>query len=1209
MFLKQSSNIGLPVDVNETAPAILHSGKQAAECLAKLLLQYRQHRELWIAVHEMYKELYYLLQFHYFASWIARHGCTLESTDHIKFPDRLQKLWSQSLMAERAGAESLVLKGFWIQSLVWAERGRTQAIHFQLAPDKLSTSDIQQLREFDLVDDVAWNTIKSSRAACGPGTFVLEYYFSEKDLHFVYVMTKEDEVFMQILNNNFTPLLRDKLEKLRKMLSEDVSSTSNESDVNASLEWMYEKLISPIEKHLEGMEPEDKLIIVAPELFSDVPFAALRKPDSRDGEGYFIQSHTISFTPSLRILQQCNERLKEVDKDVLPDTSIGTIVAVGDPAYKKGTKDLKWTREEVEFIEELFGKEHVKKLMGPEATPFEVLEWAKYPSKHGVKQVVFHIAAHGIGQHDDIKKGAIKLASPPSPFQQNYETTRQGASVKSDYDNADDEIKLQNLSLKNKMIDVHEEEAQISNRGEMQGRHNQVHVPISKSEDDILKSENISGCGFEWRAHMVVLSACDTTKGKIMAEGVLNLPRALMIAGVPCVVVSQWKVDDSPTCDLMKGFYQKLRSGKDVSSSLRATMLQMLKDKRKVYEWAPFVVYVYEWAPFVVCGLPTICLPAILQVALEHAQNKIGLPGSPFETNGHLKQELKLSTIGIGDTPENCFQIGLPEMENESILTMRRKGKFEGADSIEFLFKQAEDMSKVVGVGLQWSKVVVTKQFGVVVKHIGEHLWSDLWKETSFSPMRIPISKPPPKLSMCNLTPEQSSKSFGVGLVRSRLENNRVYMEDNQNQTGEMFPCIFELAEKMGLSENAKDSNFQHPSGISSEVLEGEKNDHGGPLLETMEGGGETDQGGKSSEPMDPMDVGESSQGGNSGELVEGIENGQGGPSSGPTEVGGQRDQQSSDFQLRFESLQAKGPQDSNENKSLTVIVIPEVGGIFYEGLSNRQVQPDCWIKGATIAPWLKFKFEILGGERKITTTTETRCDLGGGQLTLHRDWDLGYCHDNITISLTCENPQAVHVSPGTVVAIDVMKRAMTETFTGSMSCANQIASQANVQVQIPVVPIGIQAQGTLEVTDTIADSHALAVTVETSSTQFSGFNVNQLECAGSLVFNFLYPEEIVDVKARGKRQFIHASINKTLWPTIIGKWFPLDREEARLYKFKTDRDIHSIGSLMRFRQQKYEVLFFINHAMSHIHYYEDRALQGPGVKSVDRVLTKLPEV
>ncbi len=154
---------------------------------------------------------------------------------------------------------------------------------------------------------------------------------------------------------------------------------------------------------------------------------------------------------------------------------------------------------------------------------------------------------------------------------------------------------------------------------------------------------------------------------------------------------------------------------------------------------------------------------------------------------------------------------------------------------------------------------------------------------------------------------------------------------------------------------------------------------------------------------------------------------------------------------------------------------------------------------------------------------------MGGGQVKLREDWDLGYCHDNITISLTCENHQAVQVSLGTMVAIDVTKGATIETFTGSMSRANQIASQANVQVQMPVVPIEIQAQGTLEVTDTIAHSHALAVTVETSNTQFYGFNVSQLECVSSLVFNFLYPEEIVDVKARGKRQLIPAGINKIL--------------------------------------------------------------------------------
>jgi len=547
-----------------------------------------------------------------------------------------------------------------------------------------------------------------------------------------------------------------------------------------------------------------------------------------------------------------------------------------------------------------------------------------------------------------------------------------------------------------------------------------------------------------------------------------------------------------------------------------------------------------------------------------------------------------------------------------------RKGNFEGVDSIEFLFKHAEDMSKIVGVGLQWSKVVVTKQFGVVVQHIGEHSWFDLWEETSFSPMRILILKPPTKLSKCNLTAKESSKRIGVGLVGSRLENSCMYVEDNQKKTGEMFPFIFELAKKMGLGENAKDSNFQHPSGISSEDVEGEKNDRGGPLLETMEGGGETGHRGTSSEPMDPMDVGESSQGGNSGEAMEGVESGQRGPSSGPTKVGGQRDQQSSDFQLRFESLQAKGPQDSNEDKSLTVIVIPEVGGIFYEALSNQQAQPDCRIKGAAISPLLKFKFEILGGERKITTTIETACDLGGGQLQLHEDWNLGYYHDNITISLTCEDPQSVRVSPGTVVAMDAMKRTMTETFTGQTSRANQVSGQASVQVQMPVVPVGIQAQGTLDVTDTIADSCALAVTIENSDTQFAGFYVNQIGHAGSLAFNFLYPEEIVDVKARGQRQFIRAGISKTLSPSIIGKWIPLDREEARFYSFETYRNIYSIGSLETshakrkeplFMQQRYGVLFYINHAMSHIHYHEDTELRGPGVQSLDKVLTKCPEI
>ncbi|CAK9205179.1 unnamed protein product, partial [Sphagnum troendelagicum] len=225
-----------------------------------------------------------------------------------------------------------------------------------------------------------------------------------------------------------------------------------------------------------------------------------------------------------------------------------------------------------------------------------------------------------------------------------------------------------------------------------------------------------------------------------------------------------------------------------------------------------------------------------------------------FGSDDYVQQQKQSSMVEASDTSENCFQIGLPQLENDSILIVGRKGTFEGADAIEILFEQVEDMSKVVGVGLQKSKVVVTEQFGVMVIQITEHMWLDLWKETSFVPMSINVPKLPInyKLPMCNLTPEESSKRFGVGLGGFRSEGLCMYVEDNMSkQTGEMFPLIFELAEKMGLeSENAKPSWLQHLKDVSTETLEGEVRDQGGSSNEPMDGG-DHDQGATSHEPME----------------------------------------------------------------------------------------------------------------------------------------------------------------------------------------------------------------------------------------------------------------------------------------------------------------------------------------------------------------------
>ncbi len=117
------------------------------------------------------------------------------------------------------------------------------------------------------------------------------------------------------------------------------------------------------------------------------------------------------------MLGHCDQRSKELDQDLLLDK--GAIVAVGDPAYgtfRGAPRHLKASGEEVNFIEELFGKEYVVKLVGTTATPSEVLKCAKYPSevlkkkkhpsKRGVKQAIFHLSVHS-GRDE---KGAIELA-------------------------------------------------------------------------------------------------------------------------------------------------------------------------------------------------------------------------------------------------------------------------------------------------------------------------------------------------------------------------------------------------------------------------------------------------------------------------------------------------------------------------------------------------------------------------------------------------------------------------------------------------------------------------------------------------------------------------------------------------------------------------------------------------------------------------------
>ena len=98
------------------------------------------------------------------------------------------------------------------------------------------------------------------------------------------------------------------------------------------------------------------------------------------------------------------------------------------------------------------------------------------------------------------------------------------------------------------------------------------------------------------RAHLAVLSACNTGTGKLRrSEGMLSLSRAFTYAGVPSTVMSLWKVPDATTARIMELFYGYLKAGKRKSEALRMAKLDYLNETvvseyRHPFYWAGFVL-------------------------------------------------------------------------------------------------------------------------------------------------------------------------------------------------------------------------------------------------------------------------------------------------------------------------------------------------------------------------------------------------------------------------------------------------------------------------------------------------------------------------------------------------------------------------------------------------------------------------------------------
>ena len=118
-------------------------------------------------------------------------------------------------------------------------------------------------------------------------------------------------------------------------------------------------------------------------------------------------------------------------------------------------------------------------------------------------------------------------------------------------------------------------------------------------EDGVLEAREIMNLDLD--ADLVVLSSCETGRGRVRGgEGLIGMSWALLVAGCPTAVVSQWKVGSAGTADLMIEFHRRL--SRVPANDRRTAAARAMRETQLAHMRNPQYKHPYDWSAFVVIG-------------------------------------------------------------------------------------------------------------------------------------------------------------------------------------------------------------------------------------------------------------------------------------------------------------------------------------------------------------------------------------------------------------------------------------------------------------------------------------------------------------------------------------------------------------------------------------------------------------------------------
>jgi len=186
-----------------------------------------------------------------------------------------------------------------------------------------------------------------------------------------------------------------------------------------------------------------------------------------------------------------------------------------------------------------------------------------------------------------------------------------------------------------------------------------------------------------------------------------------------------------------------------------------------------------------------------------------------------LREEMKRAQGHEGPTNfPNLHELHSKFLEDTSIFVGARKVE---KDSVEFLFLDAQCMSKVVGVGLHQALVTVTNDNDVKVESLSESAWkcslASMFKEVqdleAFELIGFRMQKmEEDKIKTMSLPSKDVAKQFGVGLKDA--DGNHFVTMNKREQNNMFFPVIWEVTKQYEAFKQGDPHVTKRPSGFGS---------------------------------------------------------------------------------------------------------------------------------------------------------------------------------------------------------------------------------------------------------------------------------------------------------------------------------------------------------------------------------------------------------